>query len=287
MSSLCRNYKPPSTLEIPQQFNVHLWPTQDQVNNWKREERAAQLKASEMHASGSGTASPPPRAASRGVLSLVSSRVSVNPVRKSWLRLSPLDIVVDPYGVQSSKASGEPPTVLGNAVYFAVRNAVKAAIEDRTKAAAAVAAKTDSSAPAAPIVDIDVQLVCPATTFNIRQAIQSMGRPKERKRTTQTGTIALLGKPGTAHASPSIRGHPSCSSARVVPLPPPCDAASAATASDGAPSSPSSSSSSSVSLASAASPGRETTLKLRLQLLASAETGRGGSGPSAEPRAAL
>ena len=36
-------------------------------------------------------------------------------------------IFVDPHGIQSSKATGEPPLVLANSVFFAVKDAIKEA----------------------------------------------------------------------------------------------------------------------------------------------------------------
>lgn len=34
---------------------------------------------------------------------------------------------IDPHGIQSSKATGEPPLVLANSVFFAIKDAVKEA----------------------------------------------------------------------------------------------------------------------------------------------------------------
>lgn len=173
-------YKPPSTLEIPQTLNVHLWPTQDQVQSWVAEETAC---AADKHLKGSKAVHDHPK-----------SSASENHVRKSWVRMNQLDIKLDTYGCQSSKATGEPPTVLGNSAYWAIRNAVKAALADPITAAmradwaemgnktaapspSAAACSSTASPKASVTVPADVRVLCPATTFNIRQAISSGGDP--------------------------------------------------------------------------------------------------------------
>ena len=147
-------YKPPSTLEIPHRFNVRLYPLQSQISAWQDEERR--------RAAESGGAA---RAA--GVLERVAQAHPSNRLRKGWLRVDALDQVIDPYSVQSSKTTGEPPLVLANAVYFAIRQAVRAALGQTMYEPGA-----QQPATAAP----DVFLACPATTFNIRQSILSAGQ---------------------------------------------------------------------------------------------------------------
>lgn len=196
-------YKPPSTLEIPQVLNVHLWPTQDQVQTWVAEEAAASADAK--------------KPAGKAVHEHPKSSASDNHVRKSWVRMNQLDIKLDTYGCQSSKATGEPPTVLGNSIYWAIRNAVKAALADpitaamradwpeiagkaATPTACAASSPSDgaassSSASPTPLsvsVPADVRVLCPATTFNIRQAISSGGDPTVQLEAVRARQAAAL-----------------------------------------------------------------------------------------------
>jgi hypothetical protein len=167
-------YKPPSTLEIPHRFNVRLYPLQSQISAWKDEERR---RAAE---SGGVT-----RAA--GVLERVAQAHPSNRLRKGWLRVDALDQVIDPYGVQSSKTTGEPPLVLANAVYFAIRQAARAAL-GQTMYEPGV----QQPVAAAP----DVFLACPATTFNIRQSILSVGQPVRHVHAeTVKAVVSAIGPP--------------------------------------------------------------------------------------------
>lgn len=49
-----------------------------------------------------------------------------------YTRIDPhTDVPIDPYGIQSSKSTGEPPLVLANTIFFAIKHAVLAARADR------------------------------------------------------------------------------------------------------------------------------------------------------------
>jgi len=141
-------YKPPSTLEIPLQLNVRLWPLAGQVRSWQEEERRLQ-----------GAEAAP----SAGLAARLALPHRDNRYRKQWLRLDPAGNLIDPYGVQSSKASGEPPLVLGNAVYYALRQAVQYARWARYQAAGR----------SIRLEETDVDLICPATSFNTFQAVNA------------------------------------------------------------------------------------------------------------------
>ena len=57
--------------------------------------------------------------------------VEFNVALLDYEKTSPLtDLPLDPYGIQSSKTTGEPPLVLANTVFFAIKHAVHAARED-------------------------------------------------------------------------------------------------------------------------------------------------------------
>ncbi len=57
--------------------------------------------------------------------------VEFNVALLDYEKTSPLtDLPLDPYGIQSSKSTGEPPLVLANTVFFAIKHAVHAARED-------------------------------------------------------------------------------------------------------------------------------------------------------------
>ena len=57
--------------------------------------------------------------------------VELNVALLDYEKTSPLtDLPLDPYGIQSSKTTGEPPLVLANTVFFAIKHAVHAARED-------------------------------------------------------------------------------------------------------------------------------------------------------------
>eukprot|EP01113_Clastostelium_recurvatum_P023005 TRINITY_DN2752_c0_g1_i3.p1 TRINITY_DN2752_c0_g1~~TRINITY_DN2752_c0_g1_i3.p1 ORF type:complete len:1750 (+),score=441.03 TRINITY_DN2752_c0_g1_i3:527-5251(+) len=160
-------YKPPSTLEIPMQFNVHLYPLISQYDEWRDEEKKHAEKAP-----------------------IAGEGHPANPLRKPGVKLDSHHKVIDPYGIQSSKTTGEPPLVLSNAVYFAIRNALKNYMGvpqylpggvDTPKGTPLPRPKGEkqkpadegpSSQPASfnPITD-EFKLICPATTFNIVESI--------------------------------------------------------------------------------------------------------------------
>ena len=220
-------YKPPSTLEIPQNLNVHLWPTQDQVQSWIAEESAAEKHKPD----------------SKAVHAHPKSSAAENHVRKSWVRMNELDIKLDTYGCQSSKATGEPPTVLGNTVYWAIRNAVKAALADpitaamradlpeAAKVASSPSASASASASAGVSIPADVRVLCPATTFNIRQAISSGGDPVAQFAAVHARKVAAA----EARAKKEAGGSASPSSASLAAVAP-VDASVAASASASKPS---------------------------------------------------
>ncbi len=57
--------------------------------------------------------------------------VEFNVTLLDYEKTSPLtDLPLDPYGIQSSKSTGEPPLVLASSVFFAIKHAVHAARED-------------------------------------------------------------------------------------------------------------------------------------------------------------
>ena len=192
-------YKPPSTLEIPHQFNVRLYPLQSQISQWKDEERK--------HA-GEDALAP--------VFDRIAQAHPNNPLRKGWLRVDALDQVIDPYGVQSSKTTGEPPLVLANTVYFAIRQAVRAALNQPTYGVAAAAAA------AVPVGDVrDVVLTSPATTLNIRQAILSNGMPRrhvlaDRVRPVVGAMGPSIGPPRPASRRNSASGSSSSAAAAAA-----------------------------------------------------------------------
>jgi xanthine dehydrogenase/oxidase len=57
--------------------------------------------------------------------------VEFNVVLLDYFKTDPTsDLPLDPYGIQSSKSTGEPPLVLANTVFFAIKHAVLAARQD-------------------------------------------------------------------------------------------------------------------------------------------------------------
>ena len=167
------SYKLPTTLEIPQQFNVRLYPLASHIKAWTEEEKKRQT-ADATAATSSGAASSSGSAPRSPPSSLHLSH-PFNRLRKSWLRLDSLHQVIDSMGVQSSKSVGEPPLVMANTVYLAIRNAIKAYANDMRKETTA-AGSYSSALPVGTASAGEVVLQCPATPFNIRQAVINLAK---------------------------------------------------------------------------------------------------------------
>jgi xanthine dehydrogenase/oxidase len=57
--------------------------------------------------------------------------VELNVALLDYVKTNPItDLPLDPYGIQSSKSTGEPPLVLANTVFFAIKHAILAARND-------------------------------------------------------------------------------------------------------------------------------------------------------------
>jgi xanthine dehydrogenase molybdopterin-binding subunit B len=197
-------YKPPSTLEIPLQLNIRLWPLAGQVRAWQEEEK--KLSGGE-------------DAPSTGLATRLALPSKDNKFRKHWMRIDPSGNLIDPYGVQSSKASGEPPLVLGNAVWYAIRAAVQYARWQRYTAAGR----------GVTLYQTDAELLCPATTFNTFAAINAPLLSDEELAAYHAGTLSddkqqrkKLRVPDIEH-DPFVMAHipqpPGGGLASVVPAP--------------------------------------------------------------------
>lgn len=81
--------------------------------------------------------------------------ISLYVVHTEWLRYKVKfsKYFLDPHGIQSSKATGEPPLVLANSVFFAIRDAVKEARKESGLMTGGF--KFDS-----PASEAEVQLAC-------------------------------------------------------------------------------------------------------------------------------